>query len=145
MHPFLEKMTIFVALCIFVYFVFRIMPDLNVFREKGFQVNDSLRQEGLTTQNTSPNDNKTVAEGAKMYGVTLKTVSDAASNMLLVDKYRADYETIILTTDDIIDRLMLLNVLTIDKKDPYPALEKLVMLNQSKVALDRVMKFVDSK
>ena len=138
MHPFFEKLIIFSALCIFVYFVFRIMPDLNVFREKGFQ-------EGLTTQNTSPNDNKTVAEGAKAYGVLLKITAEGLSNMLLVDKYRADYESIILNTDDVIDRLMLLNVLTIDKKDPYPGLEKLVMLNQSKVALDRVMKFVDSK
>ena len=135
MHPFLEKLIIFSALCIFVYFVFRIMPDLNVFREKGFQ-------EGLETQNTST---KTVAEGAKAYGVVLKITADGLSNMLLVDKYRADYESIILNTDDVIDRLMLLNVLTIDKKDPYPGLEKLVMLNQSKVALDRVMKFVDSK
>ena len=114
------------------------MPDLSVFKERGFQ-------EGLETQNNSSNDNKTVAEGAKMHAVTLKTVSDGLSNKLLVDKYRADYETVILNTDDIIDRLMLLNVLTIDNKDPYPALEKLVMLNQSKVALDRVMKFVDSK
>jgi hypothetical protein len=145
MHPFLEKMTIFVALCIFIYFVFRIMPDLSVFKERGFQVNDSLRQEGLTTQNTSPNDNKTVAEGAKAYGVLLKITAEGLSNMLLVDKYRADYESIILNTDDVIDRLMLLNVLTIDKKDPYPALEKLVMLNQSKVALDRVLHFVDTK
>ena len=138
MHPFFEKLIIFSALCIFVYFVFRIMPDLNVFREKGFQ-------EGLTTQNTSPNDNKTVAEGAKAYGVLLKITAEGLSNMLLVDKYRADYESIILNTDDVIDRLMLLNVLTIDKKDPYPALEKLVMLNQSKVALDRVLHFVDTK
>jgi hypothetical protein len=135
MHPFLEKMTVFVALCIFIYFVFRIMPDLNVLREKGFQ-------EGLETQNTST---KTVAEGAKAYGVALKITADGMSNMLLVDKYRADYETIVMNTDDVIDRLMLLNVLTIDNKDPYPALEKLVMLNQSKVALDRVMKFIDSK
>ena len=135
MSPFLEKMTIFVALCIFIYFVFRIMPDLNFFREKSFQ-------EGLETQNKQT---ESVAEGAKMHAVTLKTVSDGLSNRLLVDKYRADYETVILNTDDIIDRLMLLNVLTIDNKDPYPALEKLVMLNQSKVALDRVMKFVDSK
>ena len=135
MSPFLEKMTIFVALCIFIYFVFRIMPDLNFFREKSFQ-------EGLETQNKQT---ESVAEGAKMHAVTLKTVSDGLSNRLLVDKYRTDYETVILNTDDIIDRLMLLNVLTIDNKDPYPALEKLVMLNQSKVALDRVMKFVDSK
>jgi hypothetical protein len=138
MSPFLEKMTIFVALCIFGYFVFRIMPDLSVFKERGFR-------EGLETQNNSSNDNKNVAEGAKMHAVTLKTVSDGLSNKLLVDKYRTDYETVILNTDDIIDRLMLLNILTIDNKDPYPGLEKLVMLNQSKVALDRVMKFVDSK
>lgn len=138
MSPFLEKMTIFVALCTFIYFVFRIMPDFNVFKERGFQ-------EGLTTQNTSPNDNKTVAEGAKAYGVALKIAADGLSNKLLIDKYRPDYESIILNTDEVIDRLMLLNVLTIDNKDPYPGLEKLVMLNQSKVALDRVMKFVDSK
>ena len=99
-------------------------------------------KEGLTTQ--SSGDNSTIAGGASAYGAVIKAANIGLQDSFLIGKYKTDYETVILNIDDLVDNLMLQTVLTLDKKDPFAGLEKLVNLNQSKVALDRVMKYVDS-
>jgi hypothetical protein len=71
----------------------------------------------------------------------LKTLTNLS---FLISKYRKDYENIILNLDDFINNLMLKTALTVDKNTPQPTLSKLSELNQAKVALNNVMKFVDA-
>lgn len=67
---------------------------------------------------------------------------------LLVDKYRTDYENIIINMDDLFSNLMLKTMLSM-KLDPDKignSLEKIHLLNElssAKDSLDKVMKFVD--
>ena len=63
---------------------------------------------------------------------------------LLISKYRSDYETAILNLDDLVNNLMLKTALTVDKDKPHQSLMTLSQLQQSKVALNTIMKFIDS-
>jgi hypothetical protein len=62
----------------------------------------------------------------------------------LISKYRSDYETAILNLDDLVNNLMLKTALTVDKDKPNQSLIALSQLQQSKVALNTIMKFIDS-
>ena len=66
-----------------------------------------------------------------------------ASKGFLISKYRSDYETIVLNLDDLVNNLMLGAALNVNPKKPHEALVKLAELNQSKTALNNVMKFID--
>jgi hypothetical protein len=63
--------------------------------------------------------------------------------MVLISKYRTDYETVIINLSDLVDNLMLQTALTIDQSKPHDGLAKLVGLNNAKAALNNVMKFID--
>jgi hypothetical protein len=96
--------------------------------------------EGLDKMNTQGGG---IAGNSKSFGAKIKNVVIKAQDELLVSKYRADYENVILNADELIDTLMLQNLLSIDPDKPYVALEKLSTLNQSKLALNTILKYVD--
>jgi hypothetical protein len=64
---------------------------------------------------------------------------------LLISKYRSDYESSILNVDDFISNMMLKTVLSVNQTNPEQSIEKLAKMQQAKVALNSVMKFVDSQ
>ena len=83
---------------------------------------------------------------ASAYATSVKTTGTKLLDVLLISKYRADYENTILNMDDYIKAMMLDTVLNIDtsNKDAVIAsLTKLNTLNESLNSLDNVMKFVD--
>jgi hypothetical protein len=63
---------------------------------------------------------------------------------MLISKYRSDYETAILNLDDLVNNLMLKTALSVDQDKPQQSLMTLSQLQQSKVALNGIMKFIDS-
>lgn len=86
-----------------------------------------------------------IAGNAAAYGAALKAANIKSLDMLLINKYRKDYETAVLNAEDLIDSLMLQTTLSIDyRNNPMSAVEKLGSLQQAKTALNSVMKFVDS-
>ena len=121
----MENIIIFIAICLLGYIVF------SKFRIK----------EGL--ENATDTDNG-IAGGAASYAAIIKANAIKSQDTLLIAKYRKDYETAILNLDDFVNNLMLETTLSIDTNNPTIGLKKLVDLNQSKVALNAVMKFVDS-
>ena len=72
---------------------------------------------------------------------------------LLVSKYRADYENILLNLDDYLNLLMLKTTLNMNLNAPIeegkpnpnmPLLSALKTLSDAKVSLNSVMKYIDS-
>ena len=124
----IENIIIFIAICLLGYIVFSKLRTTGV-------------MEGL--ENASDTNNG-IAGGAASYGASIKANAIKSQDTLLVTKYRKDYETAILNLDDFVSNLMLETTLSIDLQNPADGLKKLVDLNQSKVALNAVMKFVDS-
>jgi hypothetical protein len=86
-----------------------------------------------------------IAGNAASYAAALKSVTIKSEDTLLISKYRSDYETAILNLDDLLNNLMLKTALTVNHDNPGDSVEKLAKMQQAKLALNSVMKFVDSK
>jgi len=103
--------------------------------------------EGMTDASgnaVTPTDNG-VAGNAASYGAQIKAATIKLQDTFLISKYRSDYETVILNLDDLVDSLMLKTVLSIDTNNPGDSVKKLADMNQAKIALNTVMKFVDKQ
>ncbi len=122
---------LFIGICFVLYILFR---NLN------FRPNQI---EGMTTS-TEVSSLNGVAGNAATYGATIKATTIALQDTFLISKYSSDYENIILNLDDLMNNLMLQTTLSIDVNKPDEAVKKLAELNQAKVALNVVMKFIDS-
>ena len=85
-----------------------------------------------------------VAGNAQTYSANIKSAFVKNQDVLLVSKYRTDYENVVLNLDDYINSTMLLTALNVDLTNPQPALQSLVVLNEAKTALNNVMKYIDN-
>lgn len=116
-----------------------------IFRNLNFE---SVRfKEGMTDASDSQSSGSSengVAGNAATYGANIKSQTIKLQDTLLISKYRSDYETAILNLDDLVNNLMLKSALSIDKEKPQQTLIALSQLQQSKIALNSIMKFIDS-
>lgn len=129
-------------LCIFAgisFIAFLIFRNLNF---------ESVRfKEGMTDASDSQSSGSSengIAGNAATYGANIKSQTIKLQDTLLISKYRSDYETAILNLDDLVNNLMLKSALSIDKEKPQQTLIALSQLQQSKIALNSIMKFIDS-
>ena len=128
---------LFIAICFVIYILFR-----------SFNYNPMLI-EGMTDASgnsitvTAPANG--IANNAAAYAATIKSVTIKSEDTFLISKYRSDYETAILNLDDLLNNLMLKTALTVNTDNPGEAVEKLAKMQQAKIALNSVMKFIDNK
>ena len=128
-------------LCVFAgisFVAFLIFRNLN-FDKMTFK-------EGMTsdTDTIGSSSENGIAGNAATYGANIKSQTIKLQDTMLISKYRSDYETAILNLDDLVNNLMLKTALTVDKDKPHQSLMTLSQLQQSKVALNTIMKFIDS-
>lgn len=131
----LYNLLLFIFICFVLYFLF-----------KNFNYNP-LR-EGMTdasgnsvSVSAPPNG---IAGNAASYAAALKAATIKSSDTFLISKYSSDYESAILNLDDLINNLMLKTALTFDQNNPKKSISNLAEMQQAKVALNSVMKFIDS-
>jgi hypothetical protein len=140
------NLIIFVGICILSYIVFR---SLN-FKE-GMKSSNNSNNSNNKNSSTSGSDSSSssssngVGGNAAGYGANIKAQVVKIQDTILISKYRTDYENVIINMDDLVNNLMLETTLTIDQSKPQEGLAKLVGLNNAKIALNSVMKFIDSK
>lgn len=132
-------------LCVFAgisFVAFLIFRNLN-FDKMTFKegMTDDSSTNSDTIESSSENG---IAGNAATYGANIKSQTIKMQDTLLISKYRSDYETAILNLDDLVNNLMLKTALTVNKDKPQQTLMALSQLQQSKVALNTVMKFIDS-
>jgi hypothetical protein len=128
MKNFLCNLSIFIGVCLFTYFIFR---------------NIGLKEGGLKEGLENAVSSGGLAGSAAAYGANIKAQAIKLQDTVLISKYRADYENVIINLDDLVNNLMLQTALTIDQSKPHDGLAKLVGLNNAKAALNSVMKFID--
>ena len=132
----LYNLFLFLVICLVIYLIFR-------------NFNYPTVREGMTDASgntiavSAPANG--IAGNAASYVAALKAATIKSQDTFLISKYRADYESAILNLDDLISNLMLKTALTVDQEKPGEAVEKLAKMQQAKVALNSVMKFVDSQ
>ena len=120
-----------------IFIVYLIFSNIN------FQ--EGLENNTTTISNTAVAISKNgIAGSAQNYAADIKSEAIKNQDILLITKYRKEYENVILNVDDLINTMMLETTLSIDKKNPMKSLDKLVTLNSAKTALNSVMKYVDS-
>lgn len=133
----LYNLFLFIGICFILYLVFR-----------NFHYNPMLI-EGMTDASgnsvavSGPENG--IAGNAAAYSAALKAATIKLQDTYLIGKYRSDYESTILNLDDLINNLMLKTALSVNQTNPGDAIEKLANMQQAKVALNSVMKFVDSQ
>jgi len=131
-----EFMNLFlmVGILFLLYILFRSF-NYNTFRE------------GMTdaSGNTVTSTTNGIAGNAASYGATIKQQNIQMQDTFLISKYRTDYENAILNLDDLIDNLMLKTALSVDSSNPGDSVKKLAEMNQAKIALNNVMKYVDKQ
>ena len=130
----LMNLFLFIGICFVLYLLFR-------------NLNFSGIKEGMTdaSGNTVTAPPNGIAGNAAGYGATIKAANIKLQDTFLISKYRTDYETAILNLDDMLNSLMLRTALTVDEKNPADSIKKLGEMNQAKLALNNVMKFVDKQ
>lgn len=112
-------------------------------KKEGFDLKDYTT---TTTTDTTASNSKMNGLGgnAQYYNSSIKDKVIKLQDSILLSKYRADYENTIIALDDLVDNLMLQKVLSITPETTQKDLEELVQLNNSKTALNSVMKFIDT-
>jgi hypothetical protein len=132
----LYNLFLFLVICFLVYLIFR-----------NFNYNPMLI-EGMTDASgntvnvaTPPNG---IAGNAAAYAASVKSTVINLQDTFLISNYRSDYESTILSLDDLINNLMLKTALSVNLNNPSESISKLASMQQAKVALNSVMKFVDS-
>ncbi len=120
---------IFIGICFIAYILFR-------------NLNTNTFKEGMDTAAASSSASG-IAGGVSTYAANIKSQVITMQDTLLINKYRADYETAILNMDDLINCLMLQTALSVDQSNPLPKLTELTKLDDAKKALNSVMIFVD--
>jgi hypothetical protein len=123
-----------IASCFIIYFIY-----------KNLKITASYKEGMTDASGNEVSSTNGIAGNAASYGAAIKSATIQLQDTFLISKYRSDYETVILNLDDLINNLMLKASLTIDPKQPAATIMELSKLGQAKVALNSVMKFIDSQ
>jgi hypothetical protein len=121
------------------YILFR---NLNFKEGMTTDSSDNTSSSSTSTQSSTTTGNG-IAGSAQNYAANIKAMMIKNQDVLLITKYRTDYENAILNLDDLINTIMLQTALSVNPANPMASLEKLVQLNSARGALNSVMKFVD--
>jgi hypothetical protein len=98
----------------------------------------------ITMEGMENNSSNGVAGNAQTFAADVKTKAVEIKDRLLISKYRADYENVILNYDDLISGMMLEKLLE-NSSDKMKTLNDFVILSNAKTALNSVMKYVDAQ
>ena len=130
------NLCIFAGITFIAYLIFRNLNFENLNFREGMTDASGNQMSGSTENG--------IAGNAGTYGANIKTQVIKLQDTMLISKYRSDYETAILNLDDLVNNLMLKTALSIDQSKPQQSLMALSQLQQSKAALNTIMKFIDS-
>lgn len=133
----LYNLLLFIAIFFVIYLLFR------NFHYNPMLIEGMTDASGNSTAISAPANG--VAGNAASYSAALKAATIKMQDTFLISKYRSDYESAILNLDDLISNLMLNAALNVNQSNPGEAIEKLAKMQQAKVALNSVIKFVDSQ
>ena len=101
--------------------------------------------EGLENNETAGSSVNGLAGSASNYAAAINTMATKIQDRLLITKYRTDYENVVLSYDNLINAKMLETLVTTNASNPDENLAKLSSLQSAKMALNSVLKYIDSQ
>jgi hypothetical protein len=143
MEKHLFDLFMFGLILVVIYYVF---SNLNINNMREGLTNNDITTSTTTTSATSIPSATTngIAGNAASYAASIKNMATLSKDKLLITKYRTDYENTIMSYDDYVNSLML-EILLDGSTDQMKKLSDIATLNQSKIALNAIMKYVDSQ
>jgi hypothetical protein len=132
------KETIFSVICIFAFLLIIIYVIYKLINVK--------IKEGMTDLNVNL-INVGISDKSDIFASKIKSTNIKLQDKLLINKYKQNYEKIILNLDDLINSIMLEKVLSINinqKDEMMKTLRDINSLTESKNNLNTIIKFVDS-
>lgn len=133
-----------IAICFVAYLLFRNLDFKEGMTTDSSDSSDSSANTSSSSSSSTSSTSNGIAGGAQNYAANIKSATIKNQDVLLVSKYRTDYENAVLNLDDLINTMMLQTSLSVDNSNPMSSLEKLVKLNSARGALNNVMKFLDA-
>jgi hypothetical protein len=133
----LYNLFLFIAICFVIYLVFR------HFNYNPMLIEGMTDASGNSIAVAAPSNG--IAGNSASYSAALKAATIKLQDTFLISKYRSEYESSILNLDDLINNLMLKTVLSVNQENPGASIEILSKMQQAKIALNSVMKFVDGQ
>lgn len=133
----LYNLLLFIAICFVVYLVFR------SFHYNPMIIEGMTDASGNSVSVSAPANG--IAGNAASYAAAIKAATIKSQDTFLISKYRSDYESAILNLDDLINNLMLKTALSVNQDNPGQSVIQLGQMQQAKLALNSVMKFIDSQ
>ena len=136
------KETIFSVICVFAFLlviIYVIYYLINVKLTEGMTTGSNKDREGTDKGFTDKSD---------IFASKIKSTNIKLQDKLLINKYKQNYEKIILNMDDLINTLMLEKLLSINinhKSKMIESLNEINLLAESKTNLNTIIKFVDTQ
>ena len=141
MEKHLFDLFIFGLILVVIYYVF---SNLNINNMREGLVNNDVTTATTATTSTPTATQNGIAGNAASYAASIKNMATLSKDKLLITKYRTDYENTIMGYDDYVNSLMLEKLLD-GSTDQMKKLSDIATLNQSKTALNAIMKYVDTQ
>lgn len=140
---------LFLGICFLFFIIFRttIIKEYMTNRKDNSDKSSSTKDTKDATKPTSPSSSLNtggIAGNSSAYAANIRAEVIKLQDILLISKYRSDYENSVMAVDDLVNSLMLEKVLSINMSSPEKDLDALVGLNNVKAALNNVMSHVDS-
>ena len=110
---------------------------------EGMETKTSTGSSGTSSTSTTG-----VGAGAASWGDAIKSATTKINDTMLVSKYRKDYENVIINAEECVNASMFTALMTSplgpDGNVTVQTLTAIKNMNDSKVALNEIMKYVDS-
>ena len=102
MNKGISTLLFFIVICFIIYLIFR-----NINFQEGLENSSSSTTSTTSTSNNSSSSNTSITNGiagsAQSYAADIKSETIRNQDVLLISKYRKDYENVILNADDLIN------------------------------------------
>lgn len=135
---------IFAGICFLIYIIFRTV-NIKEYMQNRESGSTSTQKDATRPTTTSTNSTSNgIAGNSPTYAANIKAQVIKMQDILLISKYRSDYENSIMAIDDLVNSLMLEKALSVNPSNPQKDLMDLVALNNVKAALNSIMSHVDS-
>ena len=112
---------------------------------EGLENNSSTTTTSSTSKSTSATG---IAAGAASFADAIKSATTKINDTALISKYRKDYENIVINAEECVNASMfsalIMSPLGPDGNVTVQTLTAIKNMNDSKVALNEIMKYIDS-
>jgi len=142
------KIVVIIAILAFLIYYFMMPKNSSMYLLEGLENPITTTTPTIDPAVSGQALTQNIASGAQLYSDEIKKLYTKMKDDFHFENYRANYENVIIQLDDYISALMLQKIMSVDKTALTEAniislMSKLNILQEGKISLNTVMKFID--